>query len=314
MLSAGAVVAGAPHNEPLLRAYDFDEPLIYQIVGAHPSIMADACSILADRGCNGVDINMGCPNHEIVKKGQGARLLADIGKAREIIRACRKVLTVSLSVKLRTGYENNDEKQFVTFIRMLEDEGVDFIAVHPRYAKLSFRRLADWRFITLAKQSVSIPVIGNGDIVSPDTAIEKMLETGCDGIMIGREAVKSPWIFHLIDCLIKGCPSALTVNFRDIFITTLSNMRDYLPERLHKSRSHRFSIYFSKNACFGHELFKKIRMESSIELIQEIVDDYYRRNPEEVIKEFRVGNGSTHDDGTPLPVHHLNDGCVSTVR
>lgn len=314
MLSAGAVVAGSAHNEPLVQLHDFDTPLIYQIVGGHPEIMAEACSILAGRGCHGIDINMGCPNHEIVKKGHGARLLTDMEKARKIIRACRKTLSTSLSVKLRTGYESNDKDHFLKFIRMLEDEGVDFIAIHPRYAKLSFRRMADWRFIRLAKETLSIPVIGNGDIDSPESAVEKMAATGCDGIMIGREAIKSPWIFHLASELMNRRMAAMVINIRETFITTLTHIRDFLPERLHRSRSHRFAIYFSKNVRYGHELFKRIRRESSIDLMLEIVDDYFSRNPEESFRKCRVGSGNQSNGAMPISPFPARAGEAITIR
>ncbi len=292
MLSAGAIAACSPHNEPLVCRRDFDDPLIYQIVGSDPSVMARACAILSDTGCYGVDINMGCPNHDIMKKGQGAYLLTDNNRARSIIHACRKACPVRLSVKMRTGYEDNDEEYFISFIRMLEDEGVDFIAVHPRYAKLSFRRKADWRLVSLAKQHVSIPVIGNGDIDTPGAALEKMRESGCDGIMIGREAVKSPWVFNLAAGLMNSGSAYLEVNIHDVFITILDRIREYLPERLHRSRGHRFSVYYTKNARYGHELFTRIRKEESIGPIMDIVNDYYTRNSDEAIKHYHVGAGS----------------------
>ncbi len=314
MLSAGAVVAGGAHNEPLVHMHHFDAPLIYQIVGGHPEIMAEASAVLAGKGCHGIDINMGCPNHEIVKKGHGARLLTDIVKARKIIRACRKELSIPLSVKMRTGYDDNDTDRFLAFIRMLEDEGVDCIAIHPRYAKLSFRRMADWRYVRLAKETLSIPVIGNGDIDSPESALEKMAVTGCDGIMIGREAIKSPWIFHLTDRLLKGQKGAARIDIREVFINTLGYIREFLPERLHKSRSHRFAIYFSKNVRYGHELFKKIRPESSILIMQEIVDDYFRRNPEESIREFRIGTDNQSGTANPVPTFPTRTGEAIPIR
>ena len=302
MLSAGAIAAGAPHNEPLVMKRDFDDPLIYQIVGADPAVMSDACAILSKNNCYGVDINMGCPNHDIVKKGQGAKLLTDIDKAGTIIRACRKATRTRLSVKMRTGYENNDERHFLNFIRMLENEGVDFITVHPRYARLGFRRNAEWRLVALAKRHVSIPIIGNGDVDSPEAAVTRMAESGCDGVMIGREAVKSPWIFRLAADLMSGRNTVLEVNVRDVGIKTLDYMREYLPERLHKSRSHRFCVYYTKNARYGHELFTKIRKECDIGLIQEIVDDYYRRNRHEAEKKYMVRYGKIFEmnEYTPL--------------
>jgi tRNA-dihydrouridine synthase B len=286
MLSAGAIVAGGEHNEPLVKKYDFDDPLVYQIVGADPAVMAGACEILSGYGCFAMDINMGCPIHDIVKKGQGSRLLTDTARAREIVRACRKTARTGLSVKMRTGWEENDGAKFVEFIKMLEGEGVDFIAVHPRYARLGFRRTAEWKLVELAKRSVSIPVIGNGDIDSPEACARRIRETGCDGVMIGREAVKSPWIFRLAAVPLEGAPALTGVNVRDIFMKVLDNMKTYLPERLHRSRSHRFCAYYSQNARYGHELFTRIRKESSIDRILELVDDYYLRNPDEAGKRF----------------------------
>ena len=196
MLSAGAIAACAPNNGPLIHKRNFDNPLIYQIVGSDPPVMARACTILSDYGCYGVDINMGCPNHDIVKKGQGAYLLTDNNRARLIIQACRKSCPVRLSVKMRTGYTENNEAHYLNFIKMLEGEGVDFITVHPRYAKLSFRRKADWRLVSLAKQHLTIPVIGNGDIWSANDALRMIEETGCDAVMIGRAALGNPFIFR----------------------------------------------------------------------------------------------------------------------
>jgi nifR3 family TIM-barrel protein len=291
MLSAGAIAAGAPHNEPLIMKREFDEPLIYQIVGSDPVVMSDACSVLSKTNCFAVDINMGCPNHDIVKKGQGAKLLTDIDKAAIVIRACRKATSVRLSVKMRTGYEGNDERHYLNFIRMLESEGVDFITVHPRYAKLGFSRTAEWRLVALAKRHASIPVIGNGDIDTPESAVNRMAESGCDGVMIGREAVKSPWIFRLAADLMSGRNAVLEVNLRDVCIKILGYMQEYLPERLHKSRSHRFCAYYTRNARYGHELFTKIRREGDIGLIQELVYDYYRRNSDEAEKKYTVRYG-----------------------
>ncbi|HNW30218.1 MAG TPA: tRNA-dihydrouridine synthase family protein [Spirochaetota bacterium] len=291
MLSAGAIAARASNNEPMVTKRDFDDPLIYQIVGSDPDVMARACAILSGTGCFGVDINMGCPNHDIVKKGQGAFLLTDNHHAQSIIKACRKACPTRLSVKMRTGYEDNNEERFINFITMLEDEGVDFITVHPRYAKLSFRRKADWRLVALAKQHVSIPVIGNGDIDTPQSAIERMHETGCDGIMIGREAVKSPWIFKLATDLLNTGEAILEVNIHEIFISTLERIREYLPERLHKSRSHRFSVYYSQNARYGHALFTRIRKEETIGPIIDIVNDYFTRNSNEAIRHFHIKTG-----------------------
>ena len=292
MLSAGAIAARAPNNEPLIEKHDFDKPFIYQIVGANPAVMADACEVLAEKGCYAIDINMGCPNHDIVKKGHGAKLLTDPPKARDVVRACRRATATKLSVKMRSGYDDNDERHFVDFISMLESEGIDFITIHPRFARLGFRRTADWRMIELSKKHVSIPIIGNGDIDSPESAVNRLRETGCDGIMIGREAVRSPWIFKLTGDLLGGISKSIEIDMRTLFIKVLTLIKEYLPERLHKSRGHRFSAYFANNARYGHDLFTKIRNESSIEGMQRVVADYYLRNVHESIK--NIGAETNH--------------------
>lgn len=265
--------------------------------------MADACIILSEFGGKGIDVNMGCPNHDIVKKGQGAWLLTDIGKSREIIRACRKATNGLLSVKMRTGYEKNNETYFIDFVRMLQDEGTDFITIHPRPARLGFRRTADWRLVALAKRRITIPVVGNGDIDSPENAIKQMNDSGCDGIMIGREAVKSPWIFRLTADLMSGTESQLAVDVHDIFIRTLEFIRTSLPPHLHKSRGHRFSTYFSKNARYGHDLFTRIRRESSIPAMQDAVEQYYLRNKEEAKKKYIIANGRVFEERIPFNSH-----------
>ncbi|HON79968.1 MAG TPA: tRNA-dihydrouridine synthase family protein [Spirochaetota bacterium] len=275
MMSAAAIVGGAMNNNVFLARYPFDDPYIYQIVGNSPGKMAEACRILSGKGCFSVDINMGCSAPDIVKKNYGAKLLCDIDLAKKIVRECRKACTTRLSVKMRSGYESSDEEYLKKFSRMLQEEGVDFITLHPRFAKLSFRRSADWKLVSLLKRSVNIPVIGNGDIISPEIAAKRITETGCDGIMIGREAVTSPWIFRLCAAIEQNRYDEITIDLLDVWIRVLEDMQRILPLHLQKSRAHRFSFYFSKNTLFSHELFRKIRNADAIPEIIEIVSRYF---------------------------------------
>ncbi len=279
MLSAGALVSGASHNEPLLMKLPEDEPITWQIVGSDPGVMAEACARLSDRGCFSVDINMGCPVSDIVKKGQGARLLTEPEKAREIVRACRKACTTRLSVKMRSGFESSDPEALTPFFLMLQDEGVDRIALHPRYARLSYRRKADWSLVKLAAETVTIPVIGNGDITEPEECPKKLEQYGCTGIMIGREAAKRPWFFAMAGDRLRGVDREYSIDVEGIFVELLSGIRDLLPERLHKSRGHRISLYFSKNVTYSHVLFTAIRKEGSIDDMVRVVREYFERNP-----------------------------------
>jgi len=290
MLSAAAVKGGAMHNEPFMMKNDNDEPFVYQLLGGDPETMADACIILQERGCSGIDINMGCSAPDIVKKFQGARILSDKKAASEIIKKCRAVTGCSLSVKMRSGFEETDEAYLLEFAKMLEGEGVDYITLHPRHGKLSFRRNADWKLVRFLKENLSVPVAGNGDIVAPEDAVRFMRETGCDAIMIGRGAVSSPWIFHLSRELAETGSCMLEVDLLKSYTDVMNDIAVMLPENLHKSRAHRFSFYYMKNFTFAHDLMKKIRNLDRIEFMIETLEEYIARNPHERVRIFTGGS------------------------
>lgn len=289
MLSAAAVKGGAMHNEPLMLKNENDGPFVYQLLGGEPEVMAESCIILQERGCSGIDINMGCSAPDIVKKFQGSRILSDIKAASEIVKKCRAVCGCSLSVKMRSGFEETDEAYLLEFGRMLQGEGVDYITLHPRHGKLSFRRNADWKLVKMLKENLSIPVVGNGDIVTPEDAERCMRETGCDALMIGRGAVSFPWIFALSRELVQTGNYSLEVDLLTIYSDVMNDIAARLPENLHKSRAHRFSFYYMKNFTFAHDLMKKIRNLDRIGLMVETLDEYLARNPRERVRIFTGG-------------------------
>lgn len=288
MLSAGAIAAGGPHNEPLVRRHDFDRVFVYQLVGAAPEVMAEAARRLSQRGCDGIDINMGCPKHDIVKKGMGAALLRDAALARQIVRACRVAVDGRLSVKLRSGWESSDEERLAEFLTMIQDEGADYVTLHGRHARLGFTRAADWRLVALARRRLAIPVVGNGDIAAADQAARRMRETGCQGVMIGRRAVERPWIFRAAGMHLAGREDRFTVDAAAVFDEALAGVQELLPPNLHKSRGHRVAVYLCHNARFGHELFTRIRRCDRIDDMRALVRDYYGRNPAEARFEYHI--------------------------
>ena len=286
MLSGAAIACGSFHNEPLTVINDNDEPFVFQLLGGDPDTMAEACTILSDKKCSGIDINMGCSAPDIIKKFQGSRLLSDMSATRDIVQKCRKAYNGTLSVKMRSGFEESDNRYLVDFGKMLQNEGIDYITLHPRHGKLSFRRTADWGLVKLLKENLKIPVVGNGDITTPQDVQRRFEETHCDGIMIGRNAVAAPWIFALSKELITTGNYRLEINLPEIYRDVLLGIKNDLPEHLHKSRGHRFSFYYSKNFVFSHDIFKKIRNVDQIDLMIEIIDDYALRNPVERVKIF----------------------------
>lgn len=178
-----------------------ESPVAVQLFGADPEMMAEAARLIADHGADIIDINMGCWVPKISKQGAGAAMLRsieDICTATAVVEAVVKAVNVPVTVKVRAGWEEA-HPTCIEFAKAAEDIGVQAIAVHARFATQGFQGVADWSWIARVKEAVkTIPVIGNGDVLTADDAIRMLRETGCDGVMIGRGALGNPWIFSQI--------------------------------------------------------------------------------------------------------------------
>ncbi len=200
MVSANGLVHGSRKTAAMLESAPGERPLSIQIFGADPFIMAEAARIVADAGADILDINFGCSVKKIVKTGAGVALMRDAQRAAEVIAAVRGAVTIPLTIKIRSGW-TADGRQAMEIAHIAEACGVDAIAVHPRTAGQGFSGRADWRLIGRIRERLQIPVIGNGDILTPEDAIRMQEETGCQGVMIGRAAIGNPWIFGQIASL-----------------------------------------------------------------------------------------------------------------
>ncbi|HSA93375.1 MAG TPA: tRNA dihydrouridine synthase DusB [Terriglobales bacterium] len=180
-----------------LHFYDDEHPISAQLFGSDPQVMADAARLVEDLGFDLVDLNLGCPAKKVVKCNGGSGLLRDLPRIRQIFERVRAAVRIPFTVKFRAGW-NDQEIVCVELARMAEDCGLNAVALHARTREQGYTGTARWEWIASVKHAVGIPVVGNGDIRTPEDAASMVARTGCDAVMIGRTAASNPWIFRQI--------------------------------------------------------------------------------------------------------------------
>jgi nifR3 family TIM-barrel protein len=195
---SASLYARKPTKTLKYLAFDPEEhPISAQLFGSDPAVMADAARVCQDLGFDILDLNFGCPVNKVVKCNGGSGLLRDLPLVEKLLREVRKVLTIPFTMKFRAGW-NDRELVAVQMARLAEDCGLQAIALHPRTREQGYSGKADWTRIAEVKAAVKIPVIGNGDVTTPEEAVRMVEQTHCDAVMIGRAASSNPWIFQQI--------------------------------------------------------------------------------------------------------------------
>lgn len=195
MVSAKAISFHNKNTEALMEIDKCENPVSMQLFGSEPELMARVAAEIEERPFDILDINMGCPVPKVVNNGEGSALLKNPELIVKIVKSVSSAIKKPLTVKVRIGFEN-EPVDIVDIAKRVEDAGAAAIAVHGRTRQQYYSGTADWDAIRRVKEAVSIPVIGNGDVDSPEKAETLIKETGCDGVMIGRAVRGNPWLFR----------------------------------------------------------------------------------------------------------------------
>ena len=265
-ISSEGITRGNERTLNMMAFAQEERPLAIQIYGSRPEPMAEAAALVQEIGADVCDINMGCPANKILKGCAGAALMGDLRLAERIITAARRAIRIPLTVKFRAGLSDHS-LNYLELGRICEASGVQAVALHPRTAKQFYAGRADWDRIGRLKEALSIPVIGNGDVTSPEEALDLMRRTGCDGVMVGRGSMTNPWIFRQTADLLAGRrpfqPSL--EDRRELILYHFGLLRDQEDQKSAFHKIRKFTGWYTTGLRNGKALRQKIQSLDSIE-------------------------------------------------
>ena len=273
MVSAEAVVRGNNKTLDMTSIHPDERPLVQQIFGSDPDVMAEATRII-DREHNpeGFDVNMGCPVYKLVCNFNGASLMKEPERAAAIVKAMKAVTSKPVSVKIRLGW--GDPTECFAFAKALEEAGADLLTVHGRTRMQGYSGESDWEMIRKLKETVSIPVLANGDIFTAPLAIQALEQTQCDGILIARGSLGNPWIFRQIEEMLAGeSPKAISIEERVDTIRYHLNLHieQYGEKAVTTFRKH--LTWYLKGLDGAKKYKERLHTAASQELVKEILDE-----------------------------------------
>lgn len=277
MVSAKAILYHNRNTEELLRTEPAEQPVAVQLFGSDPAIMAEIAAQVAEGPYAIIDVNMGCPVPKIVKNGEGSALMRDPQKAQAVLAAMVKAVKKPVTVKFRKGFDEGSVNA-VEFAKMAESCGVAAVAVHGRTREQYYSGKADWEIIRRVKEAVKIPVIGNGDIFTPEDGARMLSKTGCDGIMVARGAKGNPWIFSRLNHYLETgelLPGPDGKEIREMILRHSRMLAQYKGEKpaMRQMRGH--VAWYTKGLPNSAAMRNEINQVETMEELKDFLERYF---------------------------------------
>lgn len=249
-------------------------PVGIQIFGEDCESLAEAAKYSEGMGADFVDLNLGCPVPKVVKKGAGSALLKDLPQLQKVLRSLKSAVQIPVTIKIRTGWDESS-RNAEKVAQLAYDEGIAWVGIHGRTRAQGYSGKADWEYIKWVKENSKVPILGNGDITNAELAVNRLNESGCDGIMIGRGCLKNPWIFREALSKMTGEEFNTKRNFKNLFSGLYTEMSAFHPERVATLQVKKYAGWFSsgypESSKFRKDLFS---IKESGELLN-YIEDYF---------------------------------------
>lgn len=280
MVAVNAIQRKNPKTYRIADVRDEPYPVVVQLVGGDPVLFGEAVRLAEELGARSIDINMGCPVKKIVNNKSGSYLMKDLKLASEIIESAVKSTKLKVSIKFRKGWDMNSVNA-VEFAKMCEDSGAAYLTVHGRTRSAFYSGEADWDIICRVKQTVKIPVIGNGDIATPYDAERMIKETGVDGVMIGRACLGNPWLISQTHRYLNEGVEPQPIPISEIKAFLLKHIQElsaYYGQDMGLAISRKFVCWYCKNlrdAKRFREIYTKLNdYDAAMKAIDEYFDSF----------------------------------------